>query len=268
VHATEDGEELELDRVIESFVDRRAGFSPDARLYRRRQPGTRDVAAAFLLDMSASTDIVLKPPAMARDPAEPTDPGLYLYSGFDAQPNPPAEPARCVLDVEKEAMALMGHALQVLGDSFAIFGFSGEGRHDVEFHVAKGFKERVSARTWAALAAMRPRRSTRMGAAIRHAVHKLSSETAQRKVLIIISDGYPEDSDYGPDRNSHEYGIMDTAQALRECSRQGIVDFCVTVDPSGHDYLKRMCAPSRYLVIDDVAALPRELTKIYKTLMV
>lgn len=267
VHATADGDELELDRLIEAVADRRAGFSGDGRVYRRYERGRRDVAAAFLLDMSASTDIALKPPAPRSLPQVPQrEGGLYLHGGEDEAPAPTSAIKRCVLDVEKDAMLLMGQALQTLGDDFAIYGFSGDGRQQVEFCVAKDFRDRVSARTWAALAAMRPKRSTRMGPAIRHAAAKLSNHSAALKVLIIVSDGYPEDSDYGPDRGTHEYGIQDTAQALRECARFGIVDFCVTVDPSGHDYLKRMCSPTRYLVIDDVAALPDELTKVYRTL--
>jgi nitric oxide reductase NorD protein len=163
-------------------------------------------------------------------------------------------------------MALMCDALQALGDSYAIYGFSGDGRDNVEFHVAKDFADKLSTRVWGALAAMQPRRSTRMGAAIRHALSKLARESAGIKVLIIVSDGYPEDHDYGSDRTDREYGIQDTARALWEVERAGIADFCVTIDPAGHDYLRRMCKEARYLVIDDVAALPRELTKIYRTL--
>ncbi len=160
----------------------------------------------------------------------------------------------------------MCEALQTLGDNYAIYGFSGDGRHNVEFHVAKDFPDKLKSRTWAALGAMQPRRSTRMGAAIRHAITKLAREPAGMKVLIIVSDGYPEDHDYGADRTDREYGIQDTARALQEAERAGIVDFCITIDPAGQDYLRRMCAASRYLIIDDVTALPRELSKVYRTL--
>jgi nitric oxide reductase activation protein len=171
-----------------------------------------------------------------------------------------------VIDVAKDALALMCQALQRLGDSCAIYGFSGDGRERVEFHVAKDFDDKLSATTWAALAAMEPLRSTRMGPAIRHAVTKLLHQAAHMKVLIIVSDGYPQDHDYGPDRKDDNYGIEDTACALREDERAGVIAFCVTIDPAGHDYLRRMCAESHYLVIDDVMALPRELTKVYRTL--
>jgi nitric oxide reductase NorD protein len=270
VHRTSDGDELELDGVIEAVIDRRSGHATDSHLYLRRDRALRDVAAAFLVDMSASTDFALPDPAakaLAVTPsAQPPDSGLYFYDGHDDAPQAALASKRRVIDVAKEALALMCDALQTLGDSHAIYGFSGDGRDNVEFHVAKDFGDKITAQTWAALGAMQPRRSTRMGAAIRHAITKLAREPASIRVLIIISDGYPEDHDYGADRSDREYGIQDTARALAETKREGIVDFCVTIDPAGHDYLRRMCPESRYLVIDDVAALPRALTKVYQTL--
>src|SRR5271170_1163273 len=273
VRRTSDGDELDLDGMVETVVDRRTGQDADSRLYIRRDRARRDVAAAFLVDMSASTDFPLPdasaPKAAPADTAtaQPPDSGLYLYGG--QQEEPPmarAAPKRRVIDVAKDALALMCDALETLGDSHAIYGFSGDGRHNVEFYIAKDFADRLTGRTWAALGAMQPRRSTRMGAAIRHAITKLRRESAGMKVLIIVSDGYPEDHDYGADRTDREYGIQDTARALREAEHAGVTDFCVTIDPAGHDYLRRMCRESRYLVIDDVTALPRELSKIYRTL--
>ena len=272
VRRTSDGDELDLDGVIESVIDRRTGHDADAHLYIRRDRARRDVSAAFLVDMSASTDFPLPDPAATKvAPADvptgqPPDGGLYLYGGQEEYSAAPPPPKRRVIDVAKDALALMCEALQTLGDNYAIYGFSGDGRHNVEFHVAKDFADKLNARTWAALGAMQPRRSTRMGAAIRHAVAKLGREPAGMKVLIIVSDGYPEDHDYGTDRTDREYGIQDTARALQEAQRAGIVDFCITIDPAGQDYLRRMCAASRYLVIEDVTALPRELSKVYRTL--
>jgi nitric oxide reductase NorD protein len=270
VRRTSDGDELELDGLIEAVIDRRTGHASDSHLYVRRDRALRDVAAAFLVDMSASTDFALPGSAAVTKPtgaaAQAAQSGLYLYGGHDEMPDPVFAPKRRVIDVSKDALALMCDALQALGDSYAIYGFSGDGRDNVEFHVAKDFADKLSLRTWGALAAMQPRRSTRMGAAIRHALSKLARETAGIKVLIIISDGYPEDHDYGTDRTDREYGIQDTAHALWEVERAGVTDFCVTIDPAGHDYLRRMCKETRYLVIDDVTALPHELTKIYRTL--
>ena len=269
VRRVSDGEEIELDGLIEAAVDRRAGHATDEHVYRRRDRALREVSAAFLLDMSASTDFPVPDPEAPPPPPEPPPPpdGEYVWGNWNArEPLAPEPPKRRVIDVARESLALMAQALETLGDSYAIWGFSGYGRDDVEFHVAKDFDDRLRAREWAALAAMQPRRSTRMGPAIRHAVARLQAQATRLKLLIVISDGYPQDRDYGPDRNDDEYGIQDTAQALREAQHAGVQTFCVTVDPAGHDYLRRMCPDDRYLVIDEVAALPRELSKVYRAL--
>ena len=268
VHRTSDGDEIGLDSLIEAVIDRRTGHASDEHLYIRRDRGLREVAAAFLVDMSASTDFPVPDPASAAVAASTAaEHAPYVWGRFGGPIDAPATlPRRRVIDVAREALALMCDALSTLGDSHAVYGFSGDGRENVEFNLIKEFDETLSPRTWAALAAMQPRRSTRMGPAIRHAAAKLKRQPMRRKVLIIVSDGYPEDRDYGPDRRDREYGIQDTAQALAEAERAGIVSFCITIDPAGHDYLRRMCAENRYLVIDDVTALPAELTKVYRAL--
>ena len=274
VHRTPDGDELSLDSVVEAVIDRRSGHATDEHLYVRRDRAVRDVAAAFLLDMSRSTDSPVPDPAELAQAAIPSapDPGEhdpYLRGGyfdFDEFDLGPGAPKRRVIDVAKESLAVMCDALQTLGDSHAIFGFSGSGRHNVEFHVAKEFSDRTSSRTWAALAAMEPIRYTRMGPPIRHTVTKLAAQPERTKVLVVVTDGYPQDEDYGPDRNDRNYGIHDTARALEEAEAAGIATFCVTVDPAGHDYLRRMCAADRYLVISDVNALASELEKVYRSL--
>ncbi len=270
VRRVPDGEELELDGLIDAVIDRRAGFATDERVYMRRDRALRDVSAAFLLDMSASTGIAV--PGDAPPPAkeEENDEPMHLWSMRDVSNENyiPSPPKRTVIDVAKESLALMCDALDTLGDGYAIYGFSGDGREKVDFHVAKSFEDRLSSRTWSALAAMKPQRSTRMGPAIRHALTKLSRQATRMKVLIIVSDGYPQDRDYGPDRMDDEYGIQDTAAALREAEQEGVQTFCVTIDPAGYDYLKRMCDGDRYMVIDDVADLPDALTKVYRALTV
>ena len=105
-----------------------------------------------------------------------------------------------------------------------------------------------------------------MGPAIRHATTKLVSSGNALKVLLVISDGFPQDSDYGPERGEHTYGVQDTAKALSEAHQKGIETFCVTVDRSGNDYLKQMCPESRYMVIEEIEDLPEALTKVYETL--
>ncbi|MYB17891.1 MAG: hypothetical protein F4Y16_02695 [Holophagales bacterium] len=263
-----EGEELDLDRVVETHVDRRAGRPPDGAVYMSRRRQHRDVAAAFLLDMSASTDAeapVDEPePAAGREP-EPEYVGVF--DDFDWPDNPqPLPPGRRVIDIEKESLVLMADALETLGDDYAIYGFSGFGRKEVEFFVAKEFDHDLDREAEDRIAAMEPKRSTRMGPAIRHAAAKLAAREAKVKVLLILSDGYPQDFDYGSDRASRVYGIRDTMVALRETERQGISTFCITVDPAGHDYLREMCPERRYLVIDEIAALPSQLPKVYRGL--
>ncbi|HVR30102.1 MAG TPA: hypothetical protein VMS86_11280 [Thermoanaerobaculia bacterium] len=265
-----DGEEVDLDAAVEAHIDRVAGLSPSEKVYMRRDRRDRDVAAAFLLDMSASTDSEV-PDIAARVPAPP--PREYDFVGIydddlswaHARGGSPPRRRR-VIDVEKEALLLMTEALDALGDAYGVYGFSGHGREHVEFYVAKDFAESCDRSTRGRIAAISPKRSTRMGPAIRHATRKLRHQDARVRVLLVLSDGYPQDFDYGRDRTSRAYGIQDTMMALREAELQGIHTFCLTVDPAGHDYLREMCPERQYLVIDDVAALPRELPKVYRGL--
>ncbi|RYZ09274.1 MAG: VWA domain-containing protein, partial [Comamonadaceae bacterium] len=267
LHGAFDGEEVDIDRVIEEAVARGAGQAADGRVFTTQQRARRDVCAAFLVDMSGSTGFVLPPPAGAAPPAMPDDEDdVYLYAARPAAPVHTQAPRRRVIDVAKDALGLMGDALHRLGDRHAVFGFSGDGRHQVDFLVAKAFDDAWSARTAAALAAMQPMNATRTGAAVRHAVTRLAREPARTRVLIVVSDGYPQDSDYGPDARDAAYGIQDTARALREAEEAGIATFCIAIDPAGHDYLRTMCREDRYLVIDDVEALPEQLGKVYRAL--
>ena len=263
-----EGEELDLDRVVETHVDRRAGRPPDGAVYMSRRRQHRDVAAAFLLDMSASTDA--EAPLEEPEPEagrEPEPEYVGVFDDFDWPDNPqPLPPGRRVIDIEKESLVLMADALETLGDDYAIYGFSGFGRKEVEFFVAKEFDDDLDRGAEDRIAAMEPKRSTRMGPAIRHAAAKLAEREAKVKVLLILSDGYPQDFDYGSDRASRVYGIRDTMVALRETERVGIATFCITVDPAGHDYLREMCPERRYLVIDEIAALPSQLPKVYRGL--
>ena len=267
-HRRLDGDDLDIDAVVEAMVDLRGGRTPDDTLHLRREPLLRDVATAFLVDLSASTSSAVEEP-------EPTPLDEYGNFEFVEYPSrgvgggserPLIIETRKVIDVAKESVALMCDALGQLGDRHAVFGFSGTGRKNVQFVVAKRFDERTSPSTWSALAAMKPITYTRMGPAIRHATAHLVAQESHVKILLVISDGYPQDVDYGDDRGDRSYGIADTARALEEARALGVDPFCVTIDPAGHDYLRVMCPDERYLVIDDVAALPDELAKLYLSL--
>jgi nitric oxide reductase NorD protein len=262
---TRDGDEIDVDAAIAERIEHRAGQAGDARVYSALQPARREVCAAFLLDISGSTGFLVPDNDASADSA-PLDDDPYFYASPQRSLLPPL-PRRRVIDVAKEAIALMCDALARLGDRHAVWGFSGEGRQQVDFYLAKGFDEAWSLHSAAALARMEPKGSTRTGAAIRHAARKLARQPERMRLLIVVTDGYPQDSDYGPDPEDIEYGLRDTAQALREAERAGIAAFCVSVDHAAHDYLRRVCPASRYLVIDEVGALPEQLAKVYRRLV-
>jgi len=262
VKGVQDGEELDLERAIEAVVDRKSGVSPSDNIYVQRQRKERDVAALFLLDMSASTDDLIE--------VEPTvhveNDDDYLHGFASVADEPDKERGKTILDLEKESVVLMAEALEGLGDSYAVCGFSGYGRDRVEFYVCKDFDEPYNYQAKGNIGGIKPCRSTRMGPAIRHASKMLAATESRIKALIIISDGYPQDYDYGQDRNSKDYGVKDTTRALSEASQQGIQSFCLTVDPSGHDYLREMCPDQQYMVMQDITQLPDELSKVYRGL--
>ena len=262
VRGLEDGEDFDFNAVVEARVELRARRQPSARLYVARRAEERDVASLFLLDMSASTDEPLQPAEKRSAVVSLTDAGHDDPANRKRLPTPFR--ARRIIDVTKEALVIMAEALEELGDRYAIYGFSGQGRDNVEFYHVKQFQEGLNARVRGRIGGIEPRRSTRMGTALRHARLKLANVTARSKHVFLLSDGFPQDFDYGADRRSNVYGIQDTMMALQECQAAGITPFCITVDKTGHDYLRQMCETSRYLVIEDVSSLPTELPKIYE----
>jgi nitric oxide reductase activation protein len=169
-----------------------------------------------------------------------------------------------VIDIMKEALVLLSAALDTIGDTYAIYGFSSAGRRDVDLYPVKTFAESLSQDVRGRVGGLTPQRSTRMGAAVRHGTRQLRTLSSRAKFLVLLSDGHPEDMDYGPDKHSPTYGVRDTMMALREAERGGILSFCLTVDKAGRDYLREMCAPSRYMIIEDMTSLPTELPKIYQ----
>lgn len=244
VKGVSEGEDLDLDRTIEAMLDKRSGTTPSENIYIQSQKKQRDVAALFLIDLSASTDDFIEKMAIQGD----------------------RESRKKIIDLEKQAVILMTEGLENLGDKYAVCGFSGYGRERVDFVVCKGFDDVYGNSVEAKIGGLKPLRSTRMGPAIRHSGKMLLATESKVKALIIISDGYPQDFDYGSDRSSKTYGVRDTTKALLEMSDAGVQSFCLTVDPSGHDYLRDMCPEQQYMVIQDINQLPTELSKIYRGL--
>ncbi len=229
-----DGDALDLDRVVEACTVRRAGGNPSDRLYLRHERSRRDVAVAFLLDMSSSTN--------------------EMVSGGQKR----------IIEVEKEALVLIAEAIDAIGDPFAIWGFSGYGRDQVAFYQAKRFdqpydqaaRERIGSMSW--------KMENRDGAAIRHATRRLLEWPARIRLLVLLSDGKPLDC--GCDRYSDAYAQEDTRQALLEARKAGLHPFCITVDPHSRDYLRQMYGEGAYTIIDQVEALPLRIPRLYRQL--
>jgi hypothetical protein len=261
-----DGEDLDLDQLVNLVVDSRAGATPSEKIYWRRERTQRDVAVALLLDMSATTnEYVQLEAARAVRPTAATAQGYSQYlrqiaSGVDERGKPLR---KRTIDIEKQAAIVLIQALESIGDSYAVYAFSGSGRGSVEFHVIKDFAEPLSQRIARRIAGIAPAHATRMGAAIRHAVMKLERVEAQTRLLFLVSDGRPYDRDYGRDANDQDYAVHDTRQALREAARRKVRPFCLTVDKEGADYMRAMCEDMPYEVVGRVEELPISLITAY-----
>jgi nitric oxide reductase activation protein len=242
-----DGADHDLDAAIEAMTDLRIGVSPSEKLFWRHHRVDRDLAVAFLLDMSGSTgEAIATSPAAAR-----------------REPLP-----RRIIDVEKEAIVLMIDALEAIGDRYGVFGFSGHGRDQVEFFVIKEIDEEFSPEVAKRVGRVGPLHATRMGPAIRHTAAKLRRQTTRSKFLFLISDGRPQDRGYSQESAEKAYAVQDTRMALSEARRDGIHSFCLTVDKDGNDYLRTMTDDFSYEVLADVNELPLRLPQLYRRLTI
>jgi nitric oxide reductase NorD protein len=235
-----DGEEFDLEAAIQNAIDRKAAGVTNERLYIKRLRRQRDVAVAFLLDMSSSTARV-----MSKHPSMP-------YT----------RPGQRIIDIEKEGLVLMNEALEAVGDRYAIYGFTSEGRRNVRFYVIKEFEERYDAEIERRIGGVNYQNNTRLGTAVRHAATKLAAQDARTKLLILLSDGRPYDHDYGDARYARE----DTKSALRHAQTQGITAFCITIEREAEAELKELYGEVGFTVIDDVLSLPERLPGIYRRL--
>ncbi|MSQ32864.1 MAG: hypothetical protein EXR60_00310 [Dehalococcoidia bacterium] len=262
-----DGEEFDLDAVIDSIIMRRVGQSPSEKVYWRRNKVERDVAVVFLLDMSASTaEAVEERRKESQDWDFPDDPRQYLEWLKARRAEESRRQYKRIIDIEKESMVLLVRALETTGDTYGIYGFSGYGRENVEFFVIKDINEGFNDRVKRRIDKVVPMHATRMGPAIRHATAKLAAQDAKTKILFLISDGRPQDHGYSRDGMEKEYAIHDTKMALTEARRKNVVPFCLTVDKAGHDYLKTMCKDMAYEIVADIDSLPKRLPFLYRRL--
>jgi nitric oxide reductase activation protein len=235
-----DGEDYDLNAVIDYIIDRRADGHQSERLYTKRLRRQRDVAVSFLLDQSSSTARTI-----GRHPLQP-----YTH------------PGRRIIEIEKEGLVLMSEALEAVGDVYSINGFTSEGRRNVKFYVVKDFNERYSEEVERKIGGITYQNNTRLGAAIRHAAARLATQEARTRLLIVLSDGRPYDHDYGDARYARE----DTREALRQTKLQGITPFCITIDRESESELKDLYGDVGYTIIDDVMSLPERMPGIYRRL--
>ena len=231
VRYQEEGSELDLDVAIRSLIDFKSGSMPDPRINMSHKHDGRDIAVMLLLDLSASL-------ADTPDGCEQT-----------------------ILQLSQEAVALLGWSIDRLGDKFAIAGFSSNTRHEVRYQHIKGYSETWNDDVKARLAAMEAGYSTRMGAALRHAAHYLGAQKADKKLLLVLTDGEPSDIDVSDQRLL----IEDAHKAVQELDQQGIYTHCVNLDPQADEYVTDIFGRN-YTVIDRVERLPEKLPSLFMTL--
>jgi nitric oxide reductase NorD protein len=263
----EDGEEYDLDAVLEALIDLKIGVSPEEKLYWRRNKNERSVAVAFLLDLSASTaeaiDEAKKP---SDDWGAPDDPVEYMVWLRSRRSEGLRRTYKRIVDVEKEGITLLVNSLEALGDMYGIYGFSGYGRENVEFYTIKDLDEKFTDIVPRRIDRIAPLHATRMGPAIRHTAAKLNEVEARSRFLFLISDGRPQDRGYSREGVEKEYAVHDTRQSLIEARNMGITPFCLTVDKAGHDYMKTMMEDFSYEVLPDISLLPKRLPQLYRNL--
>lgn len=227
----EEGSELDLDVALRSLIDYKSGAAPDPRINMSHKTSGRNIAVMLLLDLSESLN------------------GKAAGCG------------QTILELSQEAVSLLAWAIEKLGDPFAIAGFNSNTRHDVRYLHIKGYSERWGDEVKGRLAAMEASYSTRMGAAMRHAAHYLEKQQADKKLLLVLTDGEPADIDSKDGRIL----IEDARQAVNELGRRGIYSYCINLDPKADEYVADIFG-KQYTIIDNVAQLPEKLPQLFISL--
>lgn len=226
------GDELDLDACVAALVDLRRGHPPDDRLYRVTRPARRTLAIMLLVDVSGSTNAVMAD-------------------------------GRTVLEVERMTLLLASEALDELGDPYAVLAFSSSGRHDVQVNAVKRFADHDPAVVRRRISALASARNTRLGAAVRHATAVLNAQTAERRLLLLLSDGQPNDI-FG---YQGSYAVGDSRRAVLEARASGVHPFCLTVDREEQEYLPHLFGTNGYRILRDPAHLPAVLLQVVTQLL-
>ncbi|MGF1767409.1 Rubisco activation protein CbbO [Enterovibrio makurazakiensis] len=229
-----DGDGLDLDAAIDAMKELRRGALPEMNIDQRLKRQERDIAVLVLLDLSQST--------------------------LDTIPND--DESRTILDVAKEATVMLASALDGIGDTFAIHGFSSNGREDVQYQRFKDFDEAYDDKAKSRLAGIQGGLSTRMGAALRHAKTFLAKQPQRKKLLLLVGDGEPADVDV----RDPLYLQADTRRAVDELCSQGVIPYCLTIDPDADNYVGQIFGQGHYTVVDKVTQLPDVLPSLFASL--
>lgn len=224
-----EGDRLDLDACIQNRIDLRLGQISDVGLYESNAFSERDLSVLVLLDISEST----------KD----------LINGTSTS----------VFHLERDATALLAHAMDGMGDPFAIHAFSSNGRNELRYHHIKNFGTPYNDHAKSLLAGMRPGLSTRMGGALRYAGTSIAIQSTKRKLVLVITDGEPSDIDV----SDQSYLIEDSRKAVIELASQGIDVFAVGLDGSGKSELTRIFGHRNTLQIDRIESLPERLPMLY-----
>ena len=228
----QDGEELDLDSCIENVIDIKRGSSPAGNIYKKSLRKGRDLAASILVDISESTNDLIK------------NTKKKIFSSII------------------ESTSILSEAINLAGDNFQLSTFCSNKREDVRFWKIKDFNQKLESDHLKKLEAMKPGYSTRLGAAIRQAGQDLERQPNYRKLLLILSDGEPSDIDV----EDNEYLLEDAKYAVRRLAYNGIDVFCVGVESDSNKYLSKIFGNKNYVIIKSASDLPEKLPLIYLTL--
>ncbi|MDV7339157.1 VWA domain-containing protein [Terasakiella sp. A23] len=231
LRAQPDGEELDIEAVVRARADLKANGVSSNRIYTSTKIQSRDLAVSILVDVSLSTD-----------------------SWLDN---------RRVIDVEKEALTILGNGLAACGDDFAIHTFTSRKRSYVRIDEIKGFDEKFNQTALRRISALKPGYYTRIGAAVRAISEDLAKRPNRQKLLLVITDGKPNDVDH----YEGLYGIEDSRKAVSECKQMGVTIFGVTVDRQAQEYFPYIFGRGSYQIISHVSKLSTALPKIYRQLV-
>ncbi len=208
-----------------------ASLPGDPLVYARAVRGERSLATLLLADLSLSTDAYVN----------------------DEQR---------VIDVIRDALYVFGEALHGSGDAFAMLGFSSVRRSHVRMQHLKGFDEPWAAPVAARVGAIKPGYYTRLGAALRLATRRLALRPERQRLLLILTDGKPNDIDVYEGR----WGLEDTRHAVLEARAAGLLPFCLSIDEEAHAYLPHLFGRQGWAHLQRPAELPLRLAGVYAQL--